>query len=77
MREPLFYEIRVQGELDDYWQDWLGELRLENQENGQTLLSGFLPDQAALHGVLVKIRDLNLTLISVNLTRSKQGKERS
>jgi hypothetical protein len=76
MREPLFYEIRIQGELDDYWQDWFGELRLENQENGQALLSGFLPDQAALHGVLVKIRDLNLTLISVNLTHSKQGEDR-
>jgi hypothetical protein len=67
MREPLFYEIRIKGELDDCWQDWFEGLRLENQKNGQVLLSGLLPDQAALHGVFAKIRDLNLTLISVHL----------
>ena len=67
MRGPFFYEFRIKGELDDCWQDWFEGLRLENQGNGQVLLSGLLPDQAALHGVLAKIRDLNLTLISVNL----------
>jgi hypothetical protein len=64
---PFDYEIRIRGELDSCWQAWFGGLQLENEENGQALLSGLLPDQAALHGVLSHIRDLNLILISVNL----------
>ncbi len=67
MDDPVRYEILVQGELDDCWQDWFVGLRLINLGDGQTLLTGPLPDQAALHGVLAKIRDLNMTLISVSL----------
>jgi hypothetical protein len=67
MRRPFHYEIRIYGPLDDCWQDWFEGLSLENQGNGQVLISGLLPDQAALHGVLAKIRNLNLTLISVRL----------
>jgi hypothetical protein len=67
MRGPFLYEIRIEGELDDCWCGWFEGLRLENQPGMQVLLSGLLPDQAALHGALAKIRDLNLTLISVNL----------
>jgi hypothetical protein len=67
MRGPFYYEILVTGALDECWQDWFEGLRLENQENGQAVLSGPLPDQSALHGVLAKIRDLNLNLISVSL----------
>ena len=62
--EPARYEIRVDGILDDQWADWLGGLRLE-VTGGQTTLTGVLPDQPALHGVLARIRDLGLCLISV------------
>jgi hypothetical protein len=58
------YEIRVQGHLDQHWSDWLEELTITYQE-GYTVLRGPLADEAALHGVLIKIRDLALTLISL------------
>ncbi len=61
-----YYEIKVKGHLDPRWSDWFGSLQLTHLEGSQTLLAGLLPDQAALHGVLEHIRDLNLTLISVN-----------
>jgi hypothetical protein len=64
---PQDYEIRVKGHLDDLWLPYFTGLRLEHLENGETLLSGYLLDQAALHGILERIRDLNLTLISVTL----------
>ncbi len=60
-----YYEIRVRGHLDQRWSDWFAGLQLAHLEGNQTLLSGSLPDQAALHGLLERIRDLNLTLISV------------
>lgn len=60
------YEIRIKGLLQPDWSDWLEGLAITPLENGETLLFGPLPDQAALHGVLAKIRDLNLKLISVN-----------
>ncbi len=59
------YEIRVEGYLPGAWSDWFGGLDVESEPGGDTILSGFLPDQAALHGVLAKIRDLNLKLVSV------------
>jgi hypothetical protein len=62
---PEYYEIRVKGQLDARWSDWFGGLKLTPLEGNETDLSGPLPDQAALHGVLERIRDLNLTLISV------------
>ncbi len=60
------YEIRVEGTLDSCWETWFDELQVRN-ERGETVLSGLLIliDQAALHGVLAKIRDLGLCLISV------------
>lgn len=58
------YEIRVKGILDPQW-DWLTGLTLTHTETGETILSGPIVDQAALHGLLARIRDLNLTLISV------------
>jgi hypothetical protein len=61
---PARYEIRVDGVLDDQWSDWLGGLQLEIT-GGQTTITGVLPDQPALHGVLARIRDLGLCLVSV------------
>ncbi len=61
------YEIRVEGYLPGGWSDWFGGLDVESEPGGDTVLSGSLPDQAALHGVLAKIRDLNLKLVSVEL----------
>jgi len=60
-----YYEIVIGGHLDPRWSDWFADLRLTHLEGSQTLLSGSLPDQAALHGLLERIRDLNLKLISV------------
>ena len=61
---PARYEIRVEGVLDSRWAAWFGGLRIE-REDTQTVISGSLADQAALHGLLTKIRDLGLCLISV------------
>jgi len=61
---PVRYEIRVDGVLDDQWADWFGGLQV-NTEGTHTVILGLLPDQPALHGVLAKIRDLGLSLISV------------
>ena len=61
-----FYEIRVEGHIETSWSSWFEALTICSEPDGSTLLSGTLEDQAALHGVLMKIRDLGLTLISVN-----------
>ena len=60
------YEIRVEGQLADHWSDWFEGLAIRNNPDNETTLIGPLTDQAALFGVLAKIRDLNLILISVN-----------
>ncbi len=64
--QTQYYEIRLKGHLDARWTDWFENLTITLEENGNTLLSGPLADQAALHGVLKKVRDLGLTLIAVN-----------
>jgi len=66
MGKPCFYEIRVEGHLAARWADWFEGLAIRNEPNGATILTGLLVDQAALFGVLTKIHDLNLALISVN-----------
>ncbi|MGI0014345.1 MAG: hypothetical protein ACREBU_13020 [Nitrososphaera sp.] len=60
------YRFRVRGHLDDRWSDWLGGLAIERQEDGTTVLVGPLVDQAALYGVIIRIRDLGLSLLSVS-----------
>ena len=62
---PEHYEIKIKGHLDQRWSEWFAGLTLAHLQGDETLLSGALPDQAALHGLLERIRDLNLTLISV------------
>jgi hypothetical protein len=60
------YQIRVRGHLSSRRAEWFDGLTIENQPNGEALICGPVADQAALHGLLVKVRDLNLPLISVN-----------
>jgi hypothetical protein len=63
--QPSHYAIRVKGLLDPHW-DWLEGLTVTHIDPGETLLTGPIIDQAALHGLIARIRDLNLTLLSVN-----------
>jgi hypothetical protein len=63
-RWPARYEVRVDGVLDGRWSQWFEGLRIDNQ-GGKTVLSGTLPDQPALHGILDKVRDLGLSIIAV------------
>jgi hypothetical protein len=63
--QPTLYEIRIKGQLDHQWTDWFGGLAITLQCNGDTLLSGPIVDQAALHGVLRKVRDLGMPLLSI------------
>lgn len=62
---PEYCEIKIKGHLDLAWSDWFAGLQLTHLEGDETLLSGSLPDQGALHGLLERVRDLNLILISV------------
>jgi uncharacterized protein YbjT (DUF2867 family) len=62
---PEYYEIKIKGQLDQRWSEWFAGLKLTQLEGDVTLLSGLLPDQSALHGLLERIRDFNLILISV------------
>ncbi len=66
-----FCQIRVKGHLDNRWAAQFDGLTLTHDENGETVLSGHLADQTALHGVLARIRDLNITLISVQCGETK------
>jgi hypothetical protein len=61
---PAYYEVRVDGVLDGRWSEWFQGLQIDNQ-GGETVLSGTLPDQPALHGILDKVRDLGLSIIAV------------
>jgi len=65
------YEIRVKGHLDVRWADWFDGLILAQESDGTTVLRGSVVDQAALHGVLGKVRDLGLPLIAVNRRRDQ------
>lgn len=64
-QEPASYRIRVKGVLDEDWSAWFDGMRVTAQECGETMLTGPVRDQAALHGLLAKIRDMGIPLISV------------
>ena len=63
--QPMVYQIRIKGHLGREWTDWFGGLAITLEDNGETLLTGSVVDQAALHGVLKKVRDLAMPLVSV------------
>jgi hypothetical protein len=68
--QPMIYQIRIKGHLGRHWTDWFGGLTITQEDNGETLLTGAVVDQAALHGVLRKVRDLGMPLLSVNRVKS-------
>jgi len=62
---PTYYQITIKGHLEDHWSAWFDTMTITNEPNGEAVLRGPLADQAALHGVLMKIRDLGLPLLAV------------
>lgn len=73
--QPVIYQIRIKGHLGHQWTNWFEGLIITQEDNGETMLTGQVADQATLHGVLRKVRDLGTPLISV--TRVKTNKEKS
>ncbi len=71
--QPLVYQIRIQGQLGREWTDWFGGLTITLEDNGETLLTGLVVDQAALHGVLRKVRDVGMPLLSVSRVEPGQA----
>ena len=70
--QPMDYQIRIKGHLGPQWADWFGGLVVTLEEGGDTLLTGPVVDQAALHGLLRKVRDLGMPLVSVNRIEPNQ-----
>ena len=71
--QSMVYQIRIKGQLDRHWTDWFEGLTITLEDNGETLLTGPVVDQAALHGVLRKVRDLGVTLLSVSRVEPGQA----
>ena len=69
----VIYEIRIKGHLDHGWTDWFEGLVITLENNGDTLITGPVVDQAALHGLLKKVRDLGMPLLSVDPVKPDQG----
>jgi hypothetical protein len=61
-----YAEIHIEGRLDEHWEEWLGDVSIQYTEMDDTILTGYFPDQAALYGLIAKLRDLGVKLISVN-----------
>lgn len=74
--QPRVYQIRLQGHLGQQWADWFEGLTLTLEANGETLLTGPVADQAALHGLLKKVRDLGLPLVEVIQVKPGTGQWR-
>jgi hypothetical protein len=71
---PGLYEIRLKGHLNNRWAEWFEGLTITREDSGETLLAGLVVDQAALHGLLRRVRDLGLPLLSVIQVDAKQAK---
>ena len=71
--QPAVYQVRIKGHLGREWTDWFGGLSITLEDNGETLLTGALVDQAALHGLLRQVRDLGMPLLSVNRVQPGQA----
>ncbi len=74
--QPTAYQIRIKGHLGRQWTDWFGGLAITLEDNGDTLLTGLVSDQAALHGLLRKVRDLGMPLVSVTPVSFEKEQER-
>ncbi len=72
-REPVGYLVRIAGHLDPHWTAWFGDFTLTRHGDGTTSLNGIVADQAELHALLVKVRDLGVTLLSVEITTATEG----
>jgi hypothetical protein len=71
--EPMVYQIRIEGHLGSQWTDWFGGLTITLEDTGDTLLTGPVVDQAALHGLLRKVRDVGIPLLSVSSVEPGQA----
>jgi hypothetical protein len=71
--QPVVYQIRLKGHLGSQWIDWFEGLTITLEENGDTFLTGPVIDQAALHGLLKKVRDLGIPLLSVSLVQFNES----
>ncbi|MGD2176310.1 MAG: hypothetical protein PVG71_00650 [Anaerolineae bacterium] len=68
-------EIRIKGRIDEHWSDWFADLEIAHTERDESILTGAVPDQAALYGLLAKLRDLGLPLVSVKHVGSDRPEE--
>ena len=75
--QPVVYQIRLKGHLGRQWTDWFEGLTITLEDNGDTLLTGPVIDQAALHGLLKKVRDLGMPLVSVSPLEPRPAADRS
>jgi hypothetical protein len=75
--QALVYQIRIRGHLGQEWSDWFEDLTITLEDNGETLLTGPVVDQAALHGLLRKVRDLGMPLLSVSCVEPGQAEAKA
>ncbi len=75
--QPMIYQIRIKSHLSRHWADWFGGMTITALDSGETLLTGQVVDQAALHGVLKKVRDLGIALVSVRPVKPSQADDSS